>query len=225
MRFVAGLSIFSRCTPLCGYPVQLQKISYRKIESVSPIHTLIQRKKWNEQKIREMDKLPSDYSLIYRNPMYNYVSGVTYVTAGSFLAIGTFLACSIYTGQLQYSLPESIEATADQTALSSDILEVYVMSGMFILMNAILRITINRFPLRIYRRGQQYLSIYTWRWNFQNVKHEFKQGDVVKTPKSGFIWQDCRYTINGRKNIILSEYFKTPAELYNMMMPPPVKKS
>lgn len=85
--------------------------------------------------------------------MYNYVSATTFITTASFLAIGGFLAHRLITGEFSFD-PESIE-TAVAGPLTSDITEVYAMAVFFVLFNLVLRITLNRFPLRIYRTGDR----------------------------------------------------------------------
>uniref|UniRef100_A0A7G3A9F8 Putative conserved plasma membrane protein n=1 Tax=Lutzomyia longipalpis TaxID=7200 RepID=A0A7G3A9F8_LUTLO len=224
MRILTYSATISRCFWARRFPLKPPLISLQRIEFLhtSPVLGIIQRKKWNEKKIRDMDKLPDDYTLIYRNPMYNYVTAVTYITSGSFLAIGIFAAHALITGELSFDA-QNIEDTV-VGPLTSDITEVYIMGGFFILMNVILRITLNRFPLRIYRKGQEYLAIYTWRIPFRNVVLDFRQGDAVKVPERGILWKDSRYTIKGRKNILLSEYFKAPIELHTMLTPIEKKK-
>uniref|UniRef100_A0A1B0DG00 Uncharacterized protein n=1 Tax=Phlebotomus papatasi TaxID=29031 RepID=A0A1B0DG00_PHLPP len=147
-----------------GYYSQLQDVSdigFKSWDFIAKesLHTtsvlgFIQRRKWNEQRIREMDNLPVHYTLIYRNPMYNYVSATTFITTASFLAMGGFLAHRLITGEFSFN-PEAIE-TAVAGPLTSDITEVYVMAVFFVLFNLILRITLNRFPLRIYRTGDRF---------------------------------------------------------------------
>uniref|UniRef100_A0A1L8D9J3 Uncharacterized protein n=2 Tax=Nyssomyia neivai TaxID=330878 RepID=A0A1L8D9J3_9DIPT len=149
--------------------------------------------------------------------MYNYVTAVTYITTGSFLVIGIFAAHALITGQVSFDEKAIEEAVAGP--LTSNITEVYVMGFFFILMNVILRITLNRFPLRIYKKGQEYLSVYTCKLPFRSETLKFNQGDVVKVPEKGILWKDCRYKIQGHKNILLAEYFKAPVELYTMQMP------
>lgn len=49
----------------------------------------------------------------------------------------------------------------------------------------------------------------------------FEKGSVKELPPAGILpWREHRYMINDRSVILYFEYFKTPAELYNMMKVP-----
>ncbi|XP_059609221.1 uncharacterized protein LOC132256724 [Phlebotomus argentipes] len=223
MRILAGLSIITRCTLARRFPQTLGSFTYQRFEFLHTSKTLgifqhIQRKKWNEEKIRNMDKLPSHWTLIYRNPMYNYVSAMTWITTVSFTVIGIFLAHWLITGHYFLGTNEQIEAQ-ELGPGTSNLSEVVVMCGFFIIFNGILRVTLNRFPLRIYQNGEKYLAIYTWKVPYRNEILEYSKGDVVQVPPRGMLWASLRYKIRGRKTILLYNYFRSPSDLHGMMHP------
>uniref|UniRef100_A0A182T1S8 Uncharacterized protein n=1 Tax=Anopheles maculatus TaxID=74869 RepID=A0A182T1S8_9DIPT len=107
---------------------------------------------------------------------------------------------------------------ATLTANETDLL--YFL-GFFFLINIVIRIMVNRYPLRIYQNGKQYLAVFEGQIPTITKQVEFKQGDVAPVPPGGVLpWQDARYKINDKQVLLLEDYFRTPSDMTVMMMPP-----
>uniref|UniRef100_A0A182FMQ5 Uncharacterized protein n=2 Tax=Anopheles albimanus TaxID=7167 RepID=A0A182FMQ5_ANOAL len=111
-------------------------------------------------------------------------------------------------------LPFQIEY-ATLTTNENDLL---FFMGFFFLGNFIIRIVINRYPLRIYRQEKQYIAVFEGHIPLWKRMLKFRRGDVVVMPPSSIVpWQDARYKINGNKVLLFNEYFRSPSELNNML--------
>lgn len=102
--------------------------------------------------------------------------------------------------------------------LSANETDIMIMGAGFFLMAAVIRIFINRYPLRIYKRETDYVAIFEGQLPRMTKKLYYRKGDVIEQPPSGIMpWQDSRYKINGSKVIMLINYFKSPSELHQML--------
>lgn len=113
---------------------------------------------------------------------------------------------------------------------------IYFAIG-FVVINAALRIMVNRYPLRIYKNSGRlfriqelsisfflsflffrYLAVFESQIPLRKTKFEFLKGDVVSVPPTGVLpWRESRYKINNRNVLLLIDYFKAPSELFEMM--------
>lgn len=71
-----------------------------------------------------------------------------------------------------------------------------------------------------------YIALFEGHLPMNRTKFSFEKGSVKELPPTGIMpWKEHRYMMNGRSTIIFYEYFKIPAEYYNMLKPlNPVKK-
>lgn len=104
-----------------------------------------------------------------------------------------------------------------RTIISTDKNELIGFVVSFIGFNLVIYFMIRRYPLRIYRKADNYVAVFEGHIPFMRRQMHFARGQVEPLPATGIMpWKDCRYTINGRRSILLEQYFKTPAELHGM---------
>ncbi|KFB48426.1 AGAP004983-PA-like protein [Anopheles sinensis] len=144
-----------------------------------------------------------------------FISACNFITSFSFVALGGICAFSYLKDFHHIVVPFEIEY-ASLTANETDLL--YFL-GFFLLINVVIRVVINRYPLRIYRNDKEYLAIFEGQIPLLTKALPFKRGDVVPVPPGGILpWQESRYKVNDKPVLLLDEYFKTPSELNIMMM-------
>ncbi|XP_053661859.1 uncharacterized protein LOC128711018 [Anopheles marshallii] len=169
-----------------------------------------------EEYYLKKDNIPAGFNIIYRAPMQHYLSACNIVTSFSFLAISGISAFTLLKDFHNIVVPFEIEF-ATLTANETDLL--YFM-GFFLLVNVVIRIMVNRYPLRIYRNGKHYLAVFEGQLPMVTKQLNFQQGDVVPVPPGGVLpWQESRYKINDKHVLLLEDYFRTPSEITAMTMP------
>uniref|UniRef100_A0AAG5DFD9 Uncharacterized protein n=1 Tax=Anopheles atroparvus TaxID=41427 RepID=A0AAG5DFD9_ANOAO len=143
------------------------------------------------------------------------LAACNFITSFSFLALGSVSAFT-YSKDFQHILAPFEMEYASLTANETDLL--YFL-GFFLLINVVIRVVINRYPLRIYRNDKEYLAIFEGQIPLITKTLQFQRGDVAAVPLGGVLpWQESRYKINDKHVLLLDEYFKTPSELNIMMM-------
>uniref|UniRef100_A0AAG5DGB2 Uncharacterized protein n=1 Tax=Anopheles atroparvus TaxID=41427 RepID=A0AAG5DGB2_ANOAO len=168
-----------------------------------------------EEHFLKKDNIPPGFNIIYRAPMEYYLSACNFITSFSFLALGSVSAFT-YSKDFQHILAPFEMEYASLTANETDLL--YFL-GFFLLINVVIRVVINRYPLRIYRNDKEYLAIFEGQIPLITKTLQFQRGDVAAVPLGGVLpWQESRYKINDKHVLLLDEYFKTPSELNIMMM-------
>uniref|UniRef100_A0A3F2YTY6 Uncharacterized protein n=1 Tax=Anopheles christyi TaxID=43041 RepID=A0A3F2YTY6_9DIPT len=168
-----------------------------------------------EEYFLKKDNIPAGFNIIYRAPMENYLTACNIVTSFSFLAMGGICAFTYLKDFHHIVVPFEIEY-ATLTANETDLL--YFL-GFFFLINSVIRVMVNRYPLRIYRNDKQYLAVFEGQIPLVKKQFGFQQGDVTPVPPGGVLpWQESRYKINDKKVLLLEDYFRTPSELNVMMM-------
>ncbi|XP_053689315.1 uncharacterized protein LOC128738303 isoform X2 [Sabethes cyaneus] len=167
-----------------------------------------------EERYRLSDKVPIDYRIIYRAPMEYYLSACNLVTSFSFAAMA---GLTTYSYLRSYNImvgPFAVEY-GPLTANESDLV---VFLGFFLLANVVIRVIVNRYPLRIYRSNDKYLAVFEGYLPLTRKKMLFQKGDVWPVPEGGILpWQYARYKMNGKQVLLMQDYFRTPSELSAML--------
>ncbi|XP_053674092.1 uncharacterized protein LOC128724391 [Anopheles nili] len=162
------------------------------------------------------DNIPPGFNIIYRAPMEYYLTACNIVTSFSFAALGSFCVYTYWNDFRHIVVPFEIEH-ATLTANETDLL--YFL-GFFLLINVVIRVVINRYPLRIYRNDKKYLAVFEGQIPLITKKFNFQRGDVAPVPLGGILpWQESRYKINDKNVLLLEDYFRAPSELVAMMSP------
>ncbi|XP_049829625.1 uncharacterized protein LOC126268137 [Schistocerca gregaria] len=165
-----------------------------------------------EEKIRKQDKLSSDYTLIYRAPMINYVKVAQGLCTGPPLVFCGLLTANYFSDFLFAEVKDSyFGLTLDQ----SDMM-IFLVS--YFLFNVVLYSFISRYALRIYsNKDHVYKTIFQGLLPWNTKELSFKKGDIVRKPSLYFLpWKDSQYSIGKKKVILLEQYFRRPVDLHDM---------
>ncbi|XP_055378373.1 uncharacterized protein LOC129610070 [Condylostylus longicornis] len=181
----------------------------------------IKPQRMNEQLYMKRDKMSQDYTIIYRAPMENYLVISKNVTTITATLISILAGYKYILGEKMTNISKE-EQLGDLMIGDSDLI---IFAAGFILITIILRVFISKYPLRIYRKGDTYVAVFQGQQPFQNPKLHFNKGEASESkPNSLNPWSESMYQLKNKNVILLTEYFKTPSELTDMMLPP-VKKS
>lgn len=141
MKITNSLRAPVRRTPLC---IQA------KLFSVSPSLSWINKRlstPAREQQFKEDDRVPDSYKLIYKAPMQYYVAWSMHTST---ITASVISVAALY--QFVTSVPLLDTSIGNKTIEPTDI---YYFTAGFILINALLRFVISKFPLRIYRDNEK----------------------------------------------------------------------
>lgn len=84
--------------------------------------------------------------------------------------------------------------------------------------NIMMSVTIRRYPLRIWKKGENYVVVFEGHIPTVRRQFSFVKGQVEPVPPKGVLpWKENRFFIDGRRTILLEQYFKTPSELHQMI--------
>ncbi|XP_061388987.1 uncharacterized protein LOC133324116 [Musca vetustissima] len=168
-----------------------------------------------EQQYMKIDRVPSDYSLIYRSTMENYVAWSMHVSSITATIIGGAAA-------YQYASGEPLmDPSLVDTKLVMHTEDIYVFALGFLVINAVLRLVVSKFPLRIYKNNDgKYLAVYHSQFPGGVTHHHFDQGDVKEVTYTFSPWNGSTYKLGNKTSLILDNYFKTAWEFEQMLTPP-----
>lgn len=179
------------------------------------------RVKTSEKKFRKKDKIDDSFLMIYKAPMEYYILACSNVTTASALLVAA-LAVYKYINRHEEVSSElkEIDFTGGIIGVADDELK-YFGIGLLVFCFAIKSI-LYKYPLRIYRnQAYKYIAVFEGHVPFTKIKINFDKGNVKELPPKGIMpWKEHRYSINDRSAIMYFEFFKTPAELVNMMKAP-----
>ncbi|XP_058064633.1 uncharacterized protein LOC131214271 isoform X1 [Anopheles bellator] len=147
--------------------------------------------------------------------MEYYLTACNYMTTFSFITVGGISAFTYIKNFHDIVVPFQIE----YATLTTNETDLLYFLGFFSFINILIRVAINRYPLRIYRKEKQYLAMFEGKIPLTYKKLKFYQGDVVPVPPGGMLpWQESRYKIKDKHVLLLDEYFRSPSELNTMMI-------
>lgn len=155
-----------------------------------------------EKKWMKYDEVSANFKLIYRAPMYNYVlASHSMVVFGPLLMVVGFLARVGLKGYFPVDL------------------ELVIWTSAFVAFNfSVLRI-LSMYVLRIYSdENGSYIMVKSGTFPSQISKYSYSEGQLQKLEPTGYLpWQFSRFTLDGKKSIILDYYFRKPSDLFAML--------
>ncbi|XP_073814096.1 uncharacterized protein [Musca autumnalis] len=168
-----------------------------------------------EQQYMKTDRVPPNYSLIYRSTMENYVAWSMHVSSITATIIGGAALYQFSTNQPLMD-PQLVETT-----LVMHTEDIYFFAFGFLAINAALRFVVSKFPLRIYKNNKgKYLAVYHSQFPGGITHHHFDQGDVREVNYVFSPWNRSTYKLGKKTSLILENYFKTAWEFEQMLTPP-----
>lgn len=106
-------------------------------------------KNLREEKFKKIDQIAENYTLIYKAPMENYLMFCKNFTMFSFVAIGS-LAIYKYWNDIKY-VDMDYEMTFHSLTTSENEIIGFIVG--FFVFNIVIRIMLNKYPLRIYQNN------------------------------------------------------------------------
>uniref|UniRef100_A0A8D8H5H4 (northern house mosquito) hypothetical protein n=1 Tax=Culex pipiens TaxID=7175 RepID=A0A8D8H5H4_CULPI len=171
-------------------------------------------KSMKEEHYRKKDKVPLDFRLVYRAPMEHYLAACNVISSFSFVA---FAGISSY-AYLQHFHTMAVPFDIEYGTLTANENDLMVFLGFFLFANVVIRLMVNRYTLRVYRKNEKYIAVFEGYLPFTRRQIQFKGGEVTAVPEGGILpWQDARYKINDKPVLLLDGNFRTPSELNAMM--------
>lgn len=175
---------------------------------------------WRKSSIQDLklkDNVPSNWNLIYKHKMKNYLLSVQLVTT----ATATLLAL-VYLFNEATDIHNLEEVTQNVKHYDSD---YFMFFTAFTVIVVVLQVFLSKTPIRIYNNAQkkEYKMIFYGSVPFTQNSCTFKVGDIYEYPgKSSLPWNNSAYILkmdenNQRKLYLLEAYFKRPADLFIMM--------
>lgn len=190
--------------------ILLHVLYFRCIHTSYSLHRI---KNLREEKYMKIDKISSNFTLIYKAPMDTYLAVSKHVTNLSLAIVSSLMGWSYVSNNT------FIDVTNQEMLgkLSCTNNEMIIMTVGFFVMALSVQVLAHRYPLRIYRNQNKYLAIFEGALPTTKTEYEFQKGNVEAIPPSGVLpWNDSVYKIKGKKVILLLNNFKTPSELYEM---------
>lgn len=142
------------------------------------------------------------------------------LSIGSAVTVSIISALGVYVIATKMSLDDLTlnKSFGKRTIVTSNKYEWVAFVFFFFAFNWAIFLMIRRYPLRIYRNGDQYVAIFEGHIPFLRRQVPFAKGQVEPMPARGILpWKDSRYSLNGTRTILLEYYFKTPSELHRMI--------
>ncbi|XP_063373295.1 uncharacterized protein LOC134661240 [Cydia amplana] len=198
--------------------VRLLNASHRNIFKLSsiqyathPVKFLEAQSKWQEK-----DGVSKRWQLIYKAPMdtqLNYTT--TYLT----LSTVAVTAGGVYYAAMfdKSTLNEPVVVGTDVVIANSPT-ECLVYLGAFVAFHIMLKVLLNKYVLRLYQDGDNYIAVFRGHMFNTIFKHKFHLKEFKKLRPTIFVsWGDARFDLGNKHGIILENYFKTP-EHFNYLL-------
>lgn len=172
-----------------------------------------------EDALRRSDQIKEGFQLVYKAPMDKYVLALSiacaFTTAG--LAL---IGYQSYMENMSLDDLEQRKTYGTIVTVSTNKYELVTFMGALVGFNLMMSMMIRRYPLRIWRNGENYIVVFEGHIPSVRRQFTFVKGQVEPIPPKGVMpWRENRYFINGKRTILLEQYFKTPSELHHMINP------
>lgn len=196
--------------------LQVEYISVAPLLQHAVYHQHLGMKTWAsphlEEKYRKKDNVSSDYSLIYRAPMINYIKVAQAACTSSPLVL-----CGLFTANYYFSENLFAEVDSYHGMLLDQTDTMFFLPG-YVIFNLVIYLFISKCALRVYSsKNHGYKTIFQGLLPWSTKELNFKKGDIVRKPSFNFLpWKDCQYRIGRKKVILLEQYFRRPVDLDNM---------
>lgn len=113
--------------------------------------TFLLARKVSERKFKLKDKIPQEYTMIYKAPLEYYLSACNHITtASAFLLVG-FSVFSYFNHDKMTSILKPYEPMGGRVLVKDT--DFYYFAIASVAINVVLRISAYRFPLRIYKNA------------------------------------------------------------------------
>ncbi|XP_067629317.1 uncharacterized protein [Eurosta solidaginis] len=162
--------------------------------------------------LMKKDNVPQNYELVYHAPMELYITVAKNISTITTIFISSVALYSATAND--FNIPTT---SVDSWGLVSHPTDIWYFSCGFIFIAIAIRAFIARYPLRIYRFKESYIAIFDSQLPFRSLRHKYCKNEVKVVSNKFNPWNDSTIRLGKRTSLILSHYFRTPAD-YNQMM-------
>jgi hypothetical protein len=202
-----------KCGTLTGHPDTLH--------SVCRQFSRIQFSQKTEAKLKSTDKIPSEFTLIYRAPMASYMNLAQAVSSISVLllgGVGAYKYVTDATGNFPLTFKINELNTLGDIQIDGELL---VYFSAFIIFNVGIWAMTLRYPLRIYHHEgtNSYICVLKGFLPLNTKNISFSAGEIRKhipLMYSLLPWRDAMFKVGKKTMYILENYFRTPADFNTM---------
>lgn len=170
-----------------------------------------------EEALKRADKINAAFQLVYKAPMDKYVLALSIACCVTTAGLG-LLGFQVFTDNLTLDDLQQRTTFGEKVTVSTGKNDLVMFIVGLIGFNLMMSIMIRRYPIRIWKNGENYVVVFEGHIPSVRRQFPFLKGQVEPMPPKGILpWKDSRFLINGQKTIMLEQYFKTPSELHHMI--------
>jgi hypothetical protein len=181
----------------------------------------IQFSQKTEARLKSIDKVPSEYALIYRAPMTSLMKVAQVMSCVSILSLGAVGACRYITDTTS-NIPLTYEMNEFNKIGGIEIDgELVFWVSMFIIFNAGMCAVTMKYPLRIYHHeaANSYICVLNRFLPLKTKNVSFNAGDIrrhIPFMSSLIPWRDALFKVGNKTMYIMENNFRTPADFNTM---------
>ncbi|XP_063697303.1 uncharacterized protein LOC134828207 [Culicoides brevitarsis] len=170
-----------------------------------------------EESLRKSDKILNGFSLIYKAPADKYILSVSAFVLLTVSGLLTYVFIYFYHGMtFEEIVPR--KTFGQKRSVTTNKTELIIAGIGTVVFNIMLTLMIRRYPLRIWKNGENYVAVFEGHIPFVRRQLKFVKGQVEPVPAKGVLpWAQSRFLMNGNKTILVDTHFKTPSELHQMI--------
>lgn len=208
------------CSPKSHKEFLINRFFFSRLFHQTPprlkfIHKLI--KPVTEGALKKADNIAEGFNLVYKAPMDKYILALSIACAVTTAGL-TLLGYQVYTENMSLKDLEQRTTFGEKVVVSTGKYDLVLFIIGLVGFNIMMSIMIRRYPLRIWKNGENYIVVFEGHIPSVRRYFPFLKGQVEPVPARGILpWKDSRFLINGQKAILLDQYFKTPSELHHMI--------
>lgn len=173
-------------------------------------------KKPSVNTLKEMDGIPPEYILIYRNAMDKYVLSAQIVST-----LSAIIVCAVVLFHSQWEFELNTQKWRLDSQPTPGESEGFIYASVFVTLCVLLHLVVAKMPIRIYNypRRQKYVFIFYGTLPTTKKRLVCKINEIIKLEENGLLpWKDSRYEIVQKQKIIMLEhFFRKPSDL-NIML-------
>jgi hypothetical protein len=175
-----------------------------------------------EGKYKSIDKVPSEYELIYRAPMISYIKVAQITSSFSILSLCAVGAYKYITNPI-IAFPSTFKLN-EFNKLGDIELDnnLFLLVSGFIIFNIGIGAVTLRYPLRIYHHEEasSYICVMSRFLPITTKNITFHAGDVrrhISYMSSLLPWRNALFKVGNRTMFIMENNFRTPADFNTML--------
>lgn len=171
-------------------------------------------------KLRDRDKIPKDFTLIYKAPNEKEMRFGYPVVLGTLIAFPSLMLYKFLTEEKM-----SYRKEYNAIPFMNPEKEIWVLGTALFVFGASIFSVIFKYPFRIYKHYERYeyigIFLSTTPGKLRHLHFKSATETKFRNPLYRLFMTNCQYRLNTRKNVLmLYHYFRTPADICEMLDPP-----